>query len=85
MLQVSNAFELRRFDRTQPDTLVAEASDLGISRPTGYITIRSHHTNRFCEFSIEKIDKDREGDVAGWWFIPLDDNHPIKHVLIIND
>lgn len=93
------SISLRQFDYNSANrTLVAEASDLGehfrIRRLYNDacdegIAILSHHTNRIQKFVLSTVDKDSEGDVAGWWFVPAiisgDPPCKVKKVLIIND
>lgn len=89
------ALPLDRFGR-QGDMLVAEASDLG--NPANLplyndacdvgIAIRSHHTNRVVRYYLAGVDKDSEGDVAGWRYaVVQNDAAGVKtpKVLIIND
>lgn len=89
------ALPLNLFGR-QGDTLVAEASTLG--NPANLplfndacdvgIAIRSHHTDRVVRYHLAKVDKDREGDIAGWRYeVVQNDAAGVKtpKVLIIND
>lgn len=56
----------------------------------GFVLV-SHHTGKEITFAVDSVDKDSEGDVAGWRLIPI--NRKTGHrdtsvqftVLVIND
>jgi hypothetical protein len=81
-------------------TLTAEDSDLGqMGGPKGGwvqpvwndsadvgIAIRSHKTGKVERFYLDRVDMTPDGeDVAGWNFLPVDSDCPVKLVLVIND
>lgn len=80
--------------------LIAEASDFG---PAGFtnalqrlfndaadqgIGIRSHPSGRIVRFALDRVEKDREGDVTAWVFqvVPRDAKaSTVRHVRVFND
>lgn len=87
------ALPLDRFSMHK-GTLVAEASDLqwaGVMQLyddacDAGIFIRSHKTGKVEAFYESGVDRDREGDVAGWRFKPCNRKlTTVTEVLIIND
>jgi hypothetical protein len=97
----NHPFPLERFDwGGMVGVLVGEASDLAISPGTppwsrlfndacdAGIAIRSGKTGRTVRFYLEREDRDREGEIQGWWFKVYDRDahgHGVIRVLIIND
>lgn len=99
-LQVQE-ISLKRFTYVKPDghptsypSLVSEASDLGHVNlqqrlyddacDVGF-AIRSHKTNHVERFYFEKCDFDKEGEVVGFIYKPVNKKCRIQEVLIIND
>jgi hypothetical protein len=89
----ANAVSLEKFTRTG-NTLTVEGSDLG--RGQWYqpcykegnfkgIAIRSHKTRRVVRFAQFETMRDRDGDVTGWKFQPIDKDQPITEVIVLND
>lgn len=73
------------FDK-QYRTLVAELSDLGrLSIPPRCFAIKSNFSNRTEWFSFVGVDKNSDGETAGWRFKPYSDLVNVAEVLIIND
>lgn len=80
-------------------TLTAEDSDLRQGATAGGwvqqvwndsadvgIAIRSHKTGKVERFYLDKVDMTPDGeDIAGWNFLPVDTDCPVKRVLVIND
>jgi hypothetical protein len=71
-------------------TLVAEASDLGGTPSTSFISVKSVRTGQTVRFAFSRCDGDGD-EIAGWRFEPIAvdrDTIPGAHrasVLIIND
>jgi hypothetical protein len=97
----TKTWSTRDFNYTAKDrTLSIEASTLRAGFPgrrtfgpvyddacdMGFV-LESHKTGRKMTFVINKVDKDRDGDIAGWWLTAaaVKDRALGIKVLVIND
>ena len=75
-------------------TFTQEISTLGRDFQLGQVyddacdegfTMVSHHTGKHVAFAQCSVDKDREGDIAGWWYESVTPGHKGFRCLVIND
>ena len=76
--------EASTIERGRRTALMAQVYDDACDE--GFV-IESHHTDRRVVFALDKIDRDNDGDIAGWWFKPAERKDAALNikVLIIND
>lgn len=67
--------------------LSAEASTIGFSPRERMIAVRSHITGVEVRFRYHSVERDREGDILWWCYVPVNpaDAPSVMAITIFND